>query len=164
MGTGIAAAIPLVFTQYSKYEPLKERYFAEGFVDNYNIEVENGKKYYCIKENLLIDNYKTFLLEFYDLIGEKSELTENMLIEAKNLIEFTDVYKGRNRNNRAPFIYTCSSSFGVLGCECEEYWLFYSGSSKAYLEVYATLLHFELILSKAMKNPLANATKFGIFG
>jgi hypothetical protein len=54
--------------------------------------------------------------------------------------------------------------FDILGGQCEEFWLFYSGSSKAYLETYDTLVHFERTLAKALKNPLANLVKFGIFG
>jgi len=54
--------------------------------------------------------------------------------------------------------------FSILGGYCEQYWLFYSGSYKAYLEEYSTLSHFEKVLAKTMKNPLAKAIKFGIFG
>ena len=35
---------------------------------------------------------------------------------------------------------------------------------RLFLEENATLLHFEKILAKAMKNPLANAVKIGIYG
>jgi hypothetical protein len=45
----------------------------------------------------------------------------------------------------------------MLGGLCPEYWLFYSGSSKAYLEEYETLHHFEKVLAKAIKN---NPEKF----
>jgi hypothetical protein len=63
-----------------------------------------------------------------------------------------------------PFVYSRYSTFSVLGCRCEQYWLFYNGSYKAFLEEYSTLLHCERILAKAMSNPLVNAVKFGIFG
>jgi hypothetical protein len=68
------------------------------------------------------------------------------------------------RNSSTPFIYPHWSTFSTLGGQCKEYWLFYSGSYKAYLEEYTTLEHLERILSKTMKNPLANTIKFGIFG
>ena len=56
------------------------------------------------------------------------------------------------------------NNYKVSGCRCQSYWMFYMGSYKAILEEYATLLHFEKILAKAMNNPLARAVKFGIFG
>ena len=63
-----------------------------------------------------------------------------------------------------PFIYDIPGMFSTLGCECQVYWLFYSGSYKAFLEEYTALMHFERVLARAMINPLASAIKFGIFG
>jgi len=167
MGTGIMAAIPLVFRAQDRREFNKD-YFTAGFFDNFNIEEIDGTKYYKIKKDLFIDNYKPFLLEFYDLIGEdfnkRTELAPDKIPNANNLEEFTEIFSGGNRNNLVPFIYEIPSMFSVLGCECEEYWLFYNGSYKAYLEVYSSLMHFERVIAKAMNNPLANAVKFGIFG
>ena len=167
MGRGIEAAIPIILTPY-EYCQLKEKHFARGFLDNFNIEVINAKKYYTIKEDLLISNYKTFLAEFYDIIeedfSEMTNLTYDNLPDFKTLDEFNDFFNCDKREGCFPLIDHTSFGFDVVGCECEEYWSFYSGSYKAYLEVYTTLLHFEKILARAMKNPLANAVKFGIFG
>ena len=167
MGTGIMAAIPLVFKPF-RQRNFEEDYFARGFFDNFAIDETSVQKTYIIKEDLLINNYKSFLSEFYELIGEDffkaTKLTLDSIPDAKGLDVFSEVFNGNNRNNCVPFIYDYQSMFSVLGCQCEEYWLFYSGSYKAYLEEYSILLHFEKVLAKTMKNPLANAVKFGIFG
>jgi len=167
MGTGIMAAIPLVFKAHERFG-IDAKNFTTGFFDNYNVEEIDGKKIYTIKEDLLIDNYRPFLVEFYDFIEEDiqkaTKLAPDAIPDTGSLEEFMEVFEGRNRNNRVPFTYPTPMMFSTLGCVCEEYWLFYSGSYKAYLEVYSTLQHFERILAKAMKNPLANAIKFGIFG
>ena len=167
MGTGIMAAIPIVFTPPAR-RPLDERDFVQGFFDNYDTDEADGEKSYVIKEKLLIDNYRPFLSEFYDLIGEdftkESKLTYATIPDAKDFSEFAEAFRRENRNYDLPYVFESSFAFSVLGCRCEKYWLFYSGSYKAVLEVYRTLLHFERILAKAMANPLANAVKFGIFG
>ena len=71
MGTGIKAAIPLTFIPEWRF---RAEYFTEGFFDNFDIVENNGKKLYTIKQELLINNYKLFLSEFYDLIGEKLDV------------------------------------------------------------------------------------------
>ncbi|MDR2855621.1 MAG: hypothetical protein LBV40_05650 [Methanomicrobiales archaeon] len=175
MGTGIMAGIPIIFEPHDdRFRPHEGRKFdmenfSKGFFDNFDVSGEAGsKKIYTIKKDLLINNYKSFLAEFYDLIEEdfnkETDLTFDTIPSATNLDEFREVFSSDNRRNYVPFFETSYYDFSVLGCECKEYWLFYSGSYKAYIEVYSTLLHFERILSKSMSNPLANAIKFGIFG
>jgi len=167
MGTGISAAVPLTFRLQERFR-FDPEYFTNGFFDNYEITEENGKKQYTIKSSLFLGNYKGFLTEFYDLIEEdfqnRTGIAPDAIPNANSLDEFMAVFSGDNRNNRIPFMYGTPSMFSTLGCECEDYWLFYGGSYKAYLEVYSTLNHLEKIISKAVKNPLANAVKFGIFG
>ena len=167
MGTGISAAVPLTFRLRERFR-FDPKDFTKGFFDNYEITEENGKILYTIKSSLLIGNYKEFLAEFYDLIEEnfqnRTGISPDAIPGANTVEEFMEVFSGNNRNNRVPFMYTTPSMFSTLGCECEDYWLFYGGSYKAYLEVYSTLDHLEKIISKAVKNPLANAVKFGIFG
>ena len=166
MGTGIMAAIPIIFKPYERRK-IDPRDFSKGFFNNYDESDMDGKQIYSIKESLLINNYKSFLTEFYEIIEEDFYKEANINItdlpDVRNLDAFTKFYKGDNRNNRIPFMYN-ASFFSVLGCRCVEYWLFYGGSYKAVLETYSTLLHFEKILAKSMGNPLANAIKFGIFG
>jgi hypothetical protein len=159
MGTGINAAIPLTFILDWGF---RAEYFTERFFDNFDVVEDNGKKLYTIKQELLINNYKPFLSEFYDLIGE--ELDVDAFPNVGSIDEFKDAFDDEKRNSYTPYIYSHASMFSTLGCECKDYWLFYRGSYKAYLEVYCTLSHFERILAKSMKNPLANAIKFGIFG
>jgi hypothetical protein len=164
MGAGIAAVIPLIFRKDLPWVNDEERYFSKGFFDNFT---PTGKeKVYAIKEDLLLGNYKTFLCEFYDLIDESieqaTELTAHDIPNATTPSEFKDVFSGDARNMQCPFVYY--NTFSAVGCFCYDHWLFYNGSYKAYLESYATLRHLENILSKAMKNPLANAVKFGVFG
>jgi len=168
MATGIMAAVPIVFKPSERFG-INEEYFVKGFFDNYDISGDNGSKIYIIKQNLLLNNYITFLAEFYDLIEEdfykKTEIAPDIIPAANTLKEFNEAFTGDSRNNRIPFIYESPYMFSTLGgCVCEEYWLFYSGSHKAILEEYSTLLHLERLLTKAMKSPLANAVKFGIFG
>jgi hypothetical protein len=83
---------------------------------------------------------------------------------ARTYDEFEAVFKRDARNGYAPYLEKGSLSFSCLGGECYEYWIFYSGSYKAYLEEYSTLLHFEKLLPKAIKNPLATSVKFAIYG
>jgi len=167
MGTGIMAAIPLTFRAHDRFR-IEEANFTEKFFDNYDIFENEGKKKYVIKKDLLLVNYMQFLKEFHSLIEDDSFEEPNfdscILKDSNSLDDFIDVFKGKNRNNSVPFIYESPFMFSVLGCVCEKYWLFYSGSYKAILEEYSTLLHFEKILAKAMRNPLAHAIKFGIFG
>ena len=164
MGRGIGAAIPIVLKQYNRYT-LDKKDFTKDFFCNYERYEKDGEIYYNINEDLLLNNYLQFLEEFYELIGENSELSYwNMLHKADNFFDFCKKYDHENRNGAAPFIYYGSIAFSILGCECERYWLFYCGSYKAYLETYETLFHIETILAKTMQNPLRNAIKFGIFG
>ena len=167
MGTGIDAAIPLSFRKIDSYRN-EDKYFTEGFFDNYDIVESNGEKIYTIKTDLLLSNFLPFLIEFYNLIEEDlliyAKLDQYDVSNVSSLESFVKAFSFSDRNGRVPFIYKTPSMFSTLGCECEEYWLFYSGSYKAFLETYETLMHFEKILAKSMKNPLAKAIKFGIFG
>ena len=164
MGTGIMAAIPIVFKPH-EYRTIDPRDFSKGFLNNYDESDMDGKQIYTIKESLLVNNYKSFLSEFYELIDEdffkKANINITDLPDVHNLDAFIKFFKGGD--NRVPFMFH-ASFFSVLGCRCVEYWLFYFGSYQAILETYCTLLHFEKILAKTMGNPLANAIKFGIFG
>jgi len=160
MGTGINAVVPLKFSPEG-YFGIKQQYFTKGFFDNFDVMENNGKMLYTIKQELLINNYKPFLAEFYDLIEENLDI--NTLTDANNLDEFMEIFDSKKRNS-TPFIYSHASTFSTLGCKCYDYWLFYNGSYKAHLEEYCTLMHLERVLAKSMKNPLANAVKFGIFG
>ena len=165
MGTGIIAAIPIIFTSQER-SSIKEKNFTQGFFNNYNVEEEDGRKYYTIKKELLLNNYKSFLIEFYNLISEDiiNEFELDNIPEMDTLDEFEKVFDKKTRKNSELLIYKEPYAFSVIGCRCIEYWIFYSGSYKAYLEEYTTLAHFESVLAKTMKNPLANAIKFGIFG
>jgi hypothetical protein len=162
MGTGIAAAIPLEFTPDGRFGREHE-YFTKNFFDNFVLTENEGNKVYTIKPELLVNNYKSFFKEFYDLIEDDTSEFD-ALPNAGNMDEFMDIFDKDKRNSGTPFIYSHWSTFSTLGCRCSDYWLFYSGSYKAYLEVYSTLNHMEKMVSKAVKNPLANAVKFGIFG
>jgi len=168
MATGIVGAVPLIFRPDERFG-IESKYFTAGFFDNYEVTEDGGSKLYTVKSDLLLNNYKAFLTEFYDLIEEdarkKTGLFFDELPSADTPTEFKEIFNGNQRNNRVPFIYTSPYMFSCLGgCVCEEFWLFYSGSHKAMLETYSTLLHMEKMLVKSMKSPLASAVKFGIFG
>jgi hypothetical protein len=87
MGAGIAAAIPLVMTPYENdcFDGLKAECFSNGFLENHTVQEKesNSKRIrvmrdgsvekprdriYSIKNDLLIDNYRSFLTEFYSII------------------------------------------------------------------------------------------------
>jgi len=162
MGTGITAVIPLSFQVDDK------NYFAKGFFDNFNMKNPRSGSHCVINDGILLKNYRLFLIEFYQLIEEDIKcatmLAPDEIPLANNLDEF---YAGFDRNKRGgyvPHIKEERYGFSTLGCKIDAYWMFYIGSYKAILEVYCTLTHFERILSKAMKNPLAKSVKFGIFG
>ena len=169
MGTGIMAAIPLIIEPYKRYGIDKD-HFTIGFFDNYIHETVDGEERYVIKSDVLIKNYKSFLLEFYDLIGEdfekETEITPDKIPVVADFDEFMETFSYNNRNRKfdLPFIYDSPCTFSVLGCMCNPNWLFYRGSFKAILEEYQSLLHFERVLARAMNNPLSNAVKFGLFG
>lgn len=164
MGQGIAAAIPLTFKPHDRF---RADNFTAGFFDNFDLK-DADAKIYTIKQDLLLQNYKPFLLEFYDLIEEdfeeRTKIAPDTIPDAATLDEFIQAFDGRERNNRVPFIYDQYIAFNTLGGVSSLYWLFYSGSYKAIIEVYSSFLHFERILAKTMKNPLASAVKFGLFG
>jgi hypothetical protein len=161
MGTGLAAAIPIIIGPFKEAWPttIDPNNFSENFFENYDFDEKKGL--YTIKTDLLIKNYHDFITEFYTCIGEKDSI-ENLPI-ARTYDEFETVFKRDARYGKASYLET-TSYFSCLGGECYKYWLFYSGSYKAYLEVYVSLWHFENLLPKAIKNPLANSVKFGIYG
>jgi hypothetical protein len=162
MGTGIVAAIPIIIGPYKEEWPttIDPKDFSENFFDNYNFYKK--EKVYGIKYDLLIKNYRDFLTEFYTCIDEIEALKN--VPNATTYDEFEAGFERRTRNGNVPYLENGSFPFSCLGGECYKYWIFYSGSYKAYLEVYSTLLHFEKLLPKAIKNPLANSVKFAIYG
>lgn len=162
MGTGIVAVIPLVITPSGRgwKRDVELEYFSPRLSDCYYYDEENRN--YTIRHTVLLDNYRAFLAEFHDCIGEPGEMEEPPELDSYEA--FKEYFNGNARNMKAPFIYEHQGMLSILGGACPEYWLFYSGSHKAYLEVYKTLTHFERTLAKAMKNPLVHAVKFGIFG
>ena len=166
MGRGISAAIPLTFKPHDRFG-INKRDFTKGFFDCFDLE-DADAKIYTIKPDLLLQNYKPFLLEFYDLIEEdfeeRTKIAPDAIPDVATLDEFIQAFDGRERNNRVPFMYDSHIAFSTLGGVSTLYWLFYSGGYKAFIEVYSTFLHFERILAKTMKNPLAGAIKFGLFG
>ena len=162
MGTGIGAAIPL------SLQPGDKKYFTTGFFENFNRKKTKGEERYIVKNDILLENYRPFLIEFYQLIEEDikytTALTPDNIPAASSLDEFYDVFSEEKRGGYVPRIEKHRYGFSALGCEAGVQWMFYLGSYKAFLEEYSTLMHFERILSKAMKNPLAKSVKFGIFG
>ena len=159
MGTGIAAAIPILIKPRMDYGG---NYFSTTFFSHYS-ELDAGGVF-IINENFFLENYTTFLDEFYDLIGKEDEFVKNKLPKVCTFEEFTEVFDRRARNGRSPFVCDELGLFSFSGGVSSLFWHFYSGSYKALLEEYSSLLHFEKILQKSMKNPLANVVKYGLFG
>ena len=159
MGTGISAAIPITFKKSNNYQ---DSYYSSKFFDNYN--KLDDEDIYIIRSELLVSNYRPFLDEFYDLIGETQKLEDLNTPDATTFEAFEDVFSHSSRNGKVPFTYDTLGMFSFLAGQSSYYWCFYSGSYKAYLESYSSLMHFERVIQKAMKNPLAQAVKFGMFG
>ena len=159
MGRGISASIPLIIQPRTDNG---EKYFSDSFFQYYNKSDDNG--IFTIKENLLLENYSSFLAEFYEIIGEQSKLESLNVPDVSTFEEFEVAFTHRNRNGRCPFLYEHSGHFSFLGGESSYYWNFYSACYDAYVEVYSIFLHFERILQKTIKNPLADLIKFGLFG
>ena len=161
MGTGIAAAIPIVIGPESNiWKRIEKKDFSDNFFKNYTVDKEEN--IYTIKPELLLDNYHSFLEEFYDCIGEKDKIKN--IPKVSTYDEFEAAFEHDERGGDVPYLDDDYYIFSTLGCKCKEYWLFYSGSYKAYLETYCTLRHFERTLARALKNPLANSIKLGIYG
>ena len=141
MGAGIAAAIPIAI----KVESSREEYFSNQFFTHYDKASEK---------------------EFYELIGETEKLDKMEIPSISTFDEFEDYFSRNNQNRKSgsPFLYGQFIAFSFLGGQSSYYWHFYNGSYKAYIEVYSTFRHFESILQRTMKNPLAHVLKFGIFG
>ena len=159
MGTGIAAAIPIVI---KPREFTGKEYFSNQFFTHFDKENEGG--IYTIKIDFLLEHYFQFLKEFYELIGETEKLERMEVPILITFEEFEKYFSFSNRNGKSIFIYNQHIAFSFSGGQSSYYWHFYSGSYKAIVEVYSTFLHFERILQKTMKNPLAQVLKFGIFG
>ena len=159
MGRGIAAVVPIVFGKGRHHYP---EYFSSTFFEKY--DKHDDEEIYTLKTDFLIENYKPFLDEFYDLIGETDRLTKRELPNVTTFEAFEESFDHRERNGWSPFLYEGHGFFSFSGGESSYFWHFYSGSNKAMLEVYSTLNHFERVLQKTMTNPLADVIKFGLFG
>ena len=180
MGTGICGAILLEFGISSMDKKDFEKDTTNDFLNYYDIQPESKKadyEFYKIKDNILLSNYADFLKEFYTLIEDEfkginpryynepydDKYTEELL-SIKTRKEFNDAFKKDQRNGSTPYIDDYPGLFSCIYCEHNIPFIFYSGSYKAYLEEYSTLLHMEKMLAKAMTNPLKTVVKFGIYG
>jgi hypothetical protein len=163
MGTGIAGAIPIVLGpgRNSWTKTIERKYFSENFFENYTID-ETGSVY-TIKPELLLSNYQSFITEFYDCTREECGEENIPMPCVDNYADF-EIAFGSEKRGYHPYLQYGSMMFSFLGGESKKYWVFYEGSYKAILETYSTLLHFERVLTKAMKNPLAGMVKFGMYG
>ena len=75
MGSGIAAAIPIIIIPHNcrwKYE-IDLKYFSPRLLDYYHYDTESHN--YTIKHEVLLENYQTFLIEFYALLSQENEFT-----------------------------------------------------------------------------------------
>jgi len=179
MGTGICGAILLEFDIKSERMDDFVEKSVKGFLDNYEFKSKNERSRcdrYAIKNEILIPNYADFLTEFYSLIyndfdGIHAPFDDEpvgdytkKLLSCKTREEFDVAFDSENRNTDTPFIDGMSMFFSCLYCSTNSPFVFYSGSYKAILETYSTLVDMEKILAKAMNNPLKTAVKFGIYG
>ena len=164
MGTGIAAAIPIILgaNGYDWRTTIERKYFSEKFFENYTFD--ESRDVYIIKPAVLLDNYQSFITEFYDCIGEDFDAENTLLPCVDTYADFETAFDRDERKGSLPYLRNYDRMFDFSGGESKKYWVFYMGSYKAFLETDCTLLHFERTLTRAMKNPLADMVKFGIFG
>jgi hypothetical protein len=162
MGTGIAAVIPIV----QKIESAE--YIRDDYLEAFDLYEKTGD--YLLKADLLFDNFRNFLTGFNDLIEKRHEMWVYSQWEAleefaknKDYAGYLDYLK-ENSNRSAPFYDDSRMSVSVLGMDVKKSIVFYTGSYKAYLEEYSTLLDMEKLLTKAFNNPLSKVAKFCIFG
>jgi hypothetical protein len=169
MGQGIGGVIPLRFKiekiDFDRYK----KYFSPTYFDFYDLKIKEAYYFFTIKPEQFFPYYGDMLIEFYEAIGvelyKATEIApESELLKIKTFEQFDELFSHSNRNGWRPSIVDSPYVVSILGCSTDYSWVFYSGSYKAFLEEYSTLLHFERILAKLMKNPLANIIKFGIVG
>jgi hypothetical protein len=184
MGQGIDGAIPVSFKfsgehwrgqEYCKAE--FQKYAADDVFDFYTetqvkVANRNGggtETLYTIKPEFLLPNFKDFFLEFNGLIRDERALEEDNISERFNADYDNAVASGDlelfvktlgKGNHRPPWIYSNFDALYIDGFG--EFLYFYSGSYKAYLEVWSTLKHMELLTRAAVRNPLAKVARFGI--
>lgn len=172
MGQGIAGIIPIVF----RIKERNKEYLSQNYLDNFRLTKNDSQFfYYEIKEDILMMNFKKFLLEFNELIytdkaTHKWEYVNEFINRYDSVTDITtfEAFKEILKNPKGsiiPFYWDSRGTASVLGInEVYECIVFYSGSYKAFLEEYSTLLHMEKLLAKAIDNPLSTVTKFCIFG
>jgi uncharacterized protein YqkB len=185
MGEGIKGAIPISFRFAGGYYGFNrernkaefQKYAADDVFDFYNeaiVKIPKGdgggtETLYTIKPEILLPNFKDFFLEFNGLIRDDWALEADNISMKFNAEYDSAVASGDldlflkhfdDHTGRAPQI---SSNLGALYIEDYGEFLFvYQGSYKAYLEVWSTLEHIELLLRAAVRNPLAKVVRFGI--
>ncbi|GHU16737.1 hypothetical protein FACS1894163_06640 [Spirochaetia bacterium] len=175
MGTGIGGAIP---TSIYFRETWDKDLFIEGhknFFDFYHESVVvKGRQVYAIEPSILLPHFKDYLTELYTILGEqdvvdgftKFDEAYDAIIVKNDLDAFLQHFNrnGAYQESFQPDYWKDGYFFSTGGFECLNFLYVYNGSYKAYLEEYTTLHHMERLLAKAMDNPLARITKFGIFG
>jgi hypothetical protein len=165
MGQGICGVVQLEFKiEDYKIEKYK-KYYPSNYFDFYNHKTKEPNLY-TIKPDMFLPYYGDLLIEFYKNIGEnlskETGLTsKSELLKINDFKQFKEAFSHSTRNGRKPMVTNYAS---VVGFGTRSAWLFYSGSYKAYFEEYLTLKHFERILVKLTKNPLASIIQLGIMG
>jgi hypothetical protein len=172
MGAGIGGVIPLIFhlskDSWEKNDSSKKS--MGNFVDFYDEVKEKDSVYYCIKDVLLLDNFKDFYFRFHTLIDTEDNVKNTDLFNAKydeivatkNSDAFVEFFsKNYNYGPRCMDGAFFSSSDEII---CDRILTFYNGSYKAILEEYSTLYHMRKLLAKALDNPLAKVANFGMLG
>jgi len=183
MGRGIIGIIPISFKFIERYlgddrqKKNFQEYAADDFFDFYNetqVETPKGRTetHYTIKTEILLPSFKEFFFGFHDIIRDDWALRSRY--EDTVTRKFNDDYdKAVASGNIEDFLKHFDDDTGypplydygfdaqytdnVGGCL-----LIYNGSYKAYLEVWSTLRHMELLLRAAMRNPLAKVVRFGM--
>jgi hypothetical protein len=171
MGQGIMGVIPVAFTlqgrRYTKDLP-------DGYLDNYDHmnQGSNSVPTYIIKKEVLFGNLKNLYVSINELLGNENfegrswiDTRWDELSKFEELKDYLEFLK-ENSNTETPSFWSRSYSddiaLNILAdiTVCD-------GSYKAFLEVYTTLKHLNILFAKALaplKNPLAKTVRFVIFG
>ena len=137
MGVGIGAVVPLKFLikcwdldneKSRNYEIA--RCFHKEFFNFFDREKISDNYVFTIKDGFLLANYRDFLQEFYQLIGEDlfectNIYSEDDILKLKDMDSFAAAFDDDARGGGLPDICDSRGMVSVLGCECSESWLFF---------------------------------------
>jgi hypothetical protein len=178
MGVGIAGGIPirLYFTDSFRRKNFLNEPYSEDFLKFYREEEprNDNKFFYTLDYPELLPQFKEYYFGFYSILQNERMLKETIsfsseyddIIKRNDIDAFIEYFeKANERYSTIPEPRIFGDGYlSTLYFEPACYLNIYSGSYKAYLEVYSTLDDMRKLLIKAYDHPLAKITVFGMLG